>query len=125
MTMLSSNQVDFICSSELLRRIDLPLARELAVRMETVELGDGELVLRPGYLDDNLYIVLSGRLTVSRRNPRGETGLLFDVEAGEGVGSMGVRSHHLASVTIAAAGGTQLAVVPRHVFEHQTVAEVE
>ena len=57
--MMISDLAAFLGSTELFRSVDPSLIAKLAADLEVVSLRDGEIVVREGDSDQNLYLVLS------------------------------------------------------------------
>ena len=108
--------MDFLRSTELFRSVDPSLIRELAADWENVSLGDGEILVIEGETDQNLYLVLAGRLRVRGKQPGADPILLSVAGPGETAGEMGILADGPASATIEADGQTQVARLPRTAF---------
>ncbi len=115
--MTIGERAEFLGSTELFRSLDRSLILKLAAGLETVSLDDGEVLVREGDTDQNLYLVLAGRLRVCVRNPRNEWIVLSFASSGESVGEMGILADDRASATIDAVGPAQVARLPRTVFD--------
>ena len=107
----------FLGSTELFQPLDRSLILELAAGAENVALRDGEVLVREGDADQNLYLVVAGRLRVRVRNSQNEWTVLSLVSSGESVGEMGILADDLASATLDAVGPTEVARLPRTVFD--------
>lgn len=108
---------EFLGSTELFRSVDRSLIAELATDLDTVSLHDGEVVVREGDSDQNLYLVLAGGLRVYGRNHRSESILLSVAGPGDSVGEMGMLADDPVSTTIDAAGPTRVARMSRAAFD--------
>ena len=115
--MTISELAEFLCTTELFRSVDASLIAELAAHMDVVSLDEGDLLVREGTSDQNLYLVMSGHLRVSGRNPRNEPIPLSVAGAGESVGEMGILAHDPATSTIDALGEARAARLPRAAFD--------
>ena len=94
--------------SEMFGQVDPALLAELAVEFEHVGLYGGETLFRQGDAGDSMFIVVTGRLRVTRESERGEV-VLAELGAGETVGEMAVISGETRSATVYAMRDTQLA----------------
>jgi NTE family protein/lysophospholipid hydrolase len=104
-------------STELFRSVEASLISTLAAGVDTLSLHDGEVLVREGDADQNLYLVIAGRLRVCVRNERNKSTLLHFASTGESVCEMGILADDLASATIDAVGPTQVARLPRTAFD--------
>ncbi len=114
---MTRDLVGLLCSTELFHMIDMEPARELAAEMEIREFRKGEILVRQGEPDQNLYLVISGTVQVISRDSRNEPRLLFEAFAGESAGEMALVADDLALATLQAATEGRAAVLPRTVFE--------
>ena len=112
-----SDPLAFLSSTELFRAIDPSILAKLAPDVEMVSLRDGEVLVREGDANQNLYLVADGHLRVRGRNQRNEPILLSVAGPGESAGEMGVLADDAASATIEAAGATRVARLPRTAFD--------
>jgi lysophospholipid hydrolase len=115
--MMISDLVEFLGATELFRSVDPSLVAKLAADLEIVSLRDGEVLVREGDSDQNLYLVLAGRLRVRGKQQRTEPILLSVAGPGESVGQMGILADDPASTTIDATGQTRVARLPRTAFD--------
>ena len=81
------------------------------------ELADDEVLIEEGHSDDTLYIVLQGKLGVTRHTGGGDETTLHIMSRDEFAGQMGFvdGKHHTA--TLKALGGAQVLALHRHDLE--------
>ena len=123
--MTTGDLVEFVRSAELFQGVDVAALRELARELKIVELRDREVLIRQGDSDQNLYLVLSGRLRVARHDQRNGASLLSEVQPGESVSEMALLSDDPASATITAAGDARVVGLSRDVFQRFSAASPE
>jgi NTE family protein/lysophospholipid hydrolase len=108
---------DFLRSTVLFGEVDATALRDLTGELSAVTLRDGEVLVRPGDTNRNLYLVQSGGLRVRGDTPQSESRVLFHVQPGETVGEIGLVSDDRASTTVDAVGETNVLVLPREAFD--------
>jgi predicted acylesterase/phospholipase RssA/CRP-like cAMP-binding protein len=109
-----SSTSDFLRSTALFAGVNAMAVRELAQKIATVTLGDGEVLVRPGDANRKLFIVKSGCLQVMGAG----SSLLFQVTPGETTCEMGLLADDPSSTTVEAVGETVVLVVKRDDFDH-------
>lgn len=119
---MTDDLVEFVRSAELFQGVNSAIVRELARELKIVELRDREVLIRQGDSDQNLYLVLSGRLRVTRHDQRKGASLLSEVQPGESVGEMAILSDDPASATVTAAGDTRVVGLSQDVFQRFSAA---
>jgi lysophospholipid hydrolase len=115
--MMTSDLVQFLGSTVLFRSVGPSVLETFAAEIEIVPLHDGEVLVREGVSDQNLYLVLAGHLRVRGRQEGSEPILLSVAGPGESAGEMGVLADDPSVTTIDAAGQTQVARLPRAAFD--------
>jgi predicted acylesterase/phospholipase RssA/CRP-like cAMP-binding protein len=108
---------DFLRSTIVFRELDAAALRELEAVLRVVALRDGDVLVRQGAANRNLYLVTSGCLRVSSRTPDSESRVLFDVQPGETVCEMGLLADDPSSTTVEAAGETSVLALVRDDFD--------
>ena len=114
---MTGDLAEFLGSTDLFRSVDRPLVAQLAPDLEIISLRDGEVLVREGDSDQNLYLVVAGSLRVRGRNQQNEPVLLSTAGPGESAGEMGILADDPSSTTIDAAGQTRVARLPRTAFD--------
>jgi NTE family protein/lysophospholipid hydrolase len=99
------------------RDLDPQLLTSLEAELEPVSIYSGETLLREGEDGDSIYIVISGRLRVVRRSPKGEELVLAEVGSGETIGEMALITGESRSADVYAIRDTQLARLSKPAVE--------
>jgi len=68
----------------------------------------GAVILQEGEVSDGVYILVSGRVVISRRNDFGRNLVLAELAEGEVFGEMGLISHEPCSATVSTVGDVQV-----------------
>ena len=68
----------------------------------------GTIILQEGDVSDGVYILLSGRVVISRRDDFGRNLVLAELAEGEVFGEMGLISHEPCSATVSTVGDVQV-----------------
>jgi len=68
----------------------------------------GVIILQEGEVSDGVYILLSGRVVISRRDDFGRNIVLAELAEGEVFGEMGLISHEPCSATVSTVGDVQV-----------------
>lgn len=68
----------------------------------------GTVILQEGEVSDGVYILLSGRVVISRRDDFGRNLVLAELAEGEVFGEMGLISHDPCSATVSTVGDVQV-----------------
>jgi lysophospholipid hydrolase len=103
--------------SDAFRHLDVPALVELESALELVSLYSGEVIMREGEVDDDMFIVVSGRLRVATTGPNGAEVMIAELGVGETVGEMAVISGEPRSATVYAIRDSQLARLSTARFE--------
>jgi CRP-like cAMP-binding protein/predicted acylesterase/phospholipase RssA len=123
--MTTGDLVEFVRSAELFQGVDVAAVSELARELKIVEIRDREVLIRQGDSNQNLYLVVSGRLRVTRHDQRHGASLLFEVQPGESVGEMAILSDGPASATVTAADDARVVGLSQDVFKRFSAASPE
>jgi lysophospholipid hydrolase len=115
--MLAQNLVEFLRSTELFHDVEPVAVTELASELKLIRLQDGEVLIREGDSDNNLYLVFSGGLRVTLPSERNRAPWFLDVGPGESVGEMAILAADPASATISASGETSVLALSRVLFD--------
>lgn len=91
-------------------------------RVEWVELGGGDVLLREGEVDESLFFVLSGRLRVFTTDAEGQRTEIGEVARGETVGEMAFFTGEPRTATVAALRDSVLARFSKEVFRELLLA---
>ena len=84
----------------------------LVSRIGVVHLSPGQVLFRPGEPSDNIWIVRSGRIALTRENELGERIELAQFGPGESIGDFDLVSGNARSANAAAAVDSELVVFP-------------
>ncbi|MDQ6968488.1 MAG: cyclic nucleotide-binding domain-containing protein, partial [Mariprofundaceae bacterium] len=68
----------------------------------------GAIILQEGEVSDGVYVLLSGRVVISRRDDFGRNLVLAELSEGEVFGEMGLISHDPCSATVSTVGDVQV-----------------
>lgn len=91
-------------------------------RVEWVELGGGDVLLREGEVDESLFFVVSGRLRVFTTDAEGQRTEIGEVARGETVGEMAFFTGEPRTATVAALRDSVLARFSKEVFRELLLA---
>ncbi|MGB1109051.1 MAG: cyclic nucleotide-binding domain-containing protein [Gammaproteobacteria bacterium] len=102
-----------------------PLAKELSERdserlAEVTRyrvLNDGEVLIQDGELDNSLYVVVSGALSVEKLDDDGAVHQLYLIEEGKLAGELGFVDGNEHTATLRAKGQTEVLTLGREPFE--------
>jgi NTE family protein len=92
---------DVLAGAPLLAGVEAATLDEIVRRMRTVHVDAGEVVVRQGDAADRLYVVLSGRLRVLRRDEDG-TRTLRELGGGASLGELALLTGEVRSATVEA-----------------------
>ncbi len=95
-----------------------PVLGDLADRLEIQEIDGGAKIVTEGELIDSMFVLISGRLRVSRQGKDGNTLLYNEILPGECVGEMGVILHQPRTADITALRKSVLGVLSQKEFEN-------
>ena len=87
---------------EIFGDIDAELMQKVRPCMTTVQLPGGTVLIQQGDPSDSIYLVLSGRLRATLRDPEGQVVVLGEIGRGEPIGEMGVISQDPRGATVTA-----------------------
>ncbi len=118
---MTEKLASFLRSNELFRCVDPLTVEELVPQLRILELANGQALVSQGDQDDNLYLLMGGRLHVTVRNRRNEPQLLFAVIPGESAGEMSILSDDPASTSILSDGESTVLSIPKAAFESFSV----
>lgn len=91
---------------------------ELFVDLGTVrDLADGELLIKEGEVDNSLYVVVSGKLAVTRQVAAGEWSTLHELHVGELAGELGFIDGQEHSASLRADGPVKVFTLSRDDFD--------
>ena len=104
---------------------DSPLARELndkecealAALVTLHELKDGEVLLREGQSDSNLYVVVSGAISVAATDEEGKPRTMHELTHGDLVGELSFMDNTPRSHSLVSRGATRVFSLNREKFE--------
>ncbi|MGE5546014.1 MAG: Crp/Fnr family transcriptional regulator [Solirubrobacterales bacterium] len=94
----------------------------MSTRAKRITLGKGDVLIREGGASPAIYVLLSGRAEVYKRNRAGEEVLIGHIEPGEVVGEMAIIDDQPHMATVIACEETYVAVMSRDQFLHQLEA---
>jgi CRP-like cAMP-binding protein len=81
------------------------------------DLEDGEVLIEEGKSDSTLHVVVSGSISVSRRDPRGDWNLLYSLRPGELVGELSFMDNEQRYASLVAYGPTRVIALRREDLE--------
>ena len=113
----ATDLVEKLAALPLFDSIEPPLLPTIAKRFDWFSLPGGQLLFNQGGKDDSLYVVLSGRLGVFRRDEEGKEVLIRQMPKGETVGEMAVLSGEQRSATVLALRDTELVGLSKAAFD--------
>jgi len=111
--MNSSNTCDLIRHSSLVGDMSESQCDDLCSIATTRSLGDREVLIEHGQVDETLHIVSSGALAVERTTAGGDTVTLHILRAGDLAGEMGFVDGTGHSATLRAMGPTSVISITR------------
>ena len=76
----------------------------------------GTMILKEGEASDGVYVLLSGRVVISRRDDFGRNLVLAELSEGEVFGEMGLISHDPCSATVSTVGDVQVRFFDKQEF---------
>jgi CRP-like cAMP-binding protein len=106
-----------IRDAPVLRRLAQADLYDLIQQSSLRSFSSGEVLLREGGLPVELFLLLSGRVSILRRDSRGRDRALALRQAGEWIGEMGIVQGVAHSATVVADTPTRVLVVPRDAFK--------
>jgi CRP-like cAMP-binding protein len=108
---------EFLRASELFCSVDPQVLEELHPKARIIELSDGQPLVSDGDADQNLYLLMSGRLRVIGSDPRHGRRTQFEVVPGQSVREMAIFSDDRVSGTILSAAKSRVLALSKEVFE--------
>ena len=108
---------DIVAKSPLGKELESGDARTLAAAMSTRRLADGELLIEEGRTDDELHLIVSGALAVTRNAAGGRWVVLHLLRQGDIAGEMGFLDGREHSATLRATGETRIYSLRRQALE--------
>lgn len=111
----TSENLRLIENSKLLRGVPREVIQPLLDKAERIELRPGDRLLSPGKINENVYILLSGRLSVQVTPSTSEIPLAI-LNPGECVGEMSVLVDGLVSAHVIAIGECELLAIDYSTF---------
>jgi CRP-like cAMP-binding protein len=106
-----------IRDAPVLRRLAQADLCDLIERSSLRSYASGEVLLREGGLPVEVFLLLSGRISVLRRDSSGRDRVIARRQAGEWIGEMGIVQEMAHSATVVADTPTRALVVPRDAFK--------
>ena len=97
--------------------LDEALVAELEARVDWVTLRRGEVLVSEGDVSDALFVLVTGRLRITRRRPDGAEDVVGEVGPGESVGEMAFFTGEPRSATARARRDSVLVRLTNDVFE--------
>ncbi len=89
----------------------------LAERGSIHKLKDGEVLFKEGKVDDSLYVIIKGRIAVTRNVSGGEYVVIHTLKKGEFAGAMSFLDGEAHSASLRAKGTAVVYRLPRNSFE--------
>jgi len=77
-------------------------------QLQIKKISAGTVILKEGEVSDGVYILLSGRVVISRRDDFGRNLILAELAEGEVFGEMGLISHDPCSATVSTVGDVEV-----------------
>jgi len=112
----------FLSSRDPFRTLTPESIAELASLMEIIETAPDAVLVRQGEPNDDMYVIVSGKLRARFFDTRGAERTGYDLGPGGTFGEMGILAGNTAPATIEAAGPALVARLPRHAFERFSAA---
>lgn len=113
---------NLMARSALFRPFDLPRQRELLRRFTSHDVGAGTVIIHEGEPGRGLFVVLTGDLEVSRRNPDGDRQTLGVLRAGEIFGEISLLRGGATSATVMALSQATVLFLARDHVERMVAA---
>lgn len=95
-----------------------PVLIELADRLEIQEVNSGTQIISEGQLTNSMFVLISGRLRVSRQSMDGDILLYNEILPGECVGELGVILHQNRTADITTLRKSVLGILSQKEFEN-------
>ena len=107
---------EVLARSGIFQGVDPEAAEALAKEMDTVEVRKGDVLFNEGEAGDSLYIVLSGKIKLSRRSPDGRENVLAVMGPSDQFGELSVFDPGPRTATATAVTDVKLARMPQSVL---------
>ena len=107
---------EVLARSGIFQGVDHDAAEALAKDMETIEARKGEIVFNEGEPGDSLYIVMNGKIKLSRRSPDGRENVLAVMGPSDQFGELSVFDPGPRTATATAVTDVKLARMPQSVL---------
>jgi CRP-like cAMP-binding protein len=114
---MSEQDFEFLRKSPLTANLDDGEVRVLAEICVCRDLADEEVLFEEGKTDEQLYVITSGRLAVTRETGGGDWTTLHILKEGDLAGEMGFVDGRPHSATLRALGATTVCSLSREDFE--------
>ncbi len=108
---------DLVKSSALARELSDAECEALSKLITVHDLKDGEVLLREGQSDSNLYVVVSGGIAVGKQDDAGKWSTLHALVPGDFVGELSFMDNEPRFATLRAEGATRVFSLNREKFE--------
>ncbi len=115
--MATNNTLEMLRNSALARELDDQQCLLLAQHITPRSLGDSEVLLREGEVDNHLYVIVSGSLAVTRETGSGDWIALHLLRAKDMAGELGFLDGLEHSATLRAVGATEIFSLKRERLE--------
>ena len=112
--MNSDYKRSLLAGLELFHGVDPDDIQELLQKCDRVDVGEGELILEPGAKNENVFIVLSGRLHVRVGSP--DTPVIATMDVGACAGEMSIIEDRDPSAYVVAAEPSHLLVIHQRIL---------
>jgi lysophospholipid hydrolase len=116
---------EFLRTSELFCSVNPQVLEELLPKVRSIELSDGQPLVSDGDADQNLYLLMSGRLRVIGSDRRHGRQTQFEVIPGQTVREMAFFSDDRVSGTILSAAKSRVLALSQEVFEDFTARHAD
>jgi CRP-like cAMP-binding protein len=115
--MTEKTKLEILKASPLARELNDKECEALAALITLHELKDGEVLLREGQSDNNLYVVVSGEIAVSRQDEKGNWSTLHALMPGDLVGELSFMDNEPRYAALRAVGASRVFSLNREKFE--------
>ena len=115
--------VQFLATVSVFSGLDAGLIKGLLGQITWVSLRGGDPLFRRDDPGDAMYLVVSGRLRVVKRDDMGQVHVLREVGRGESVGEMALLTGEARTATVVAVRDTELAALSREAFDRLLASE--
>lgn len=115
--MATSNNVELVRNSSLAAELNEEQCSVLAELIVSRKLADGDVLLQEGAMGDELFVIVSGSLAVTRETGNGDWMVLHVLRAHDLVGELGFLDNLEHSATVRAIGPSEVFEFRRAQFE--------